>query len=701
MAVFTSPTYKGGRPPSGRRLMEYLAHHEKREASFIIDVAGKELTPDEAVQRIGDGIEGKDFWHKIIGLHRPECDFLTAKLGLSAEDAIKEQGRVLAMEIAQRTGREAPLLAVHLEREEDGGIRGHFHMIGKGSEPQNLGGEKGHLQKAWDKEMRGLMEGGQNIVDWNAHREWKDLRAQHQAIVKEQREIQEAHSLSRKEHFAATKNVDRIASLSRWTFGAIPGLGLGAEAASIKKREARLELEHHHYAHLPDIIKQRHLVETEMLKKRYQARGNTGSDFQELEQHGIDRRRDAGLLNSDKMAALEKAEKLRNRSRKLRLASRVTLGIVPGLSVAAGVTAFTAERKAIRVEKAYKAKELELIQRGKNSELGVLSSHYKALGMEGGAEHKMRAKEVERRASAATFKVQTRGLDRSAVRRLRQANGKAISAAKRGVTRASGVALETAKGTLRKAQERARVAEPHHIDQTIQKHHQAVRPAADAPRQVASQVVRSSVQVGSEAAKAAASAASKLAIRTASATFKLAGGLVMALPTGGTSLGTASSSAAQDIGQGVSETGQELGKGTVNTAKSAATGTRDVVQSGISSIASVGLDALPPAAREALQGLKKSATTTIAAGKDLLTLDLIGAGSNLASGGMEVGKHASGAIAHGAKGLPAVARMPLRVAEAVPLAGSLVKVARVGMEVGATVSAGAGMSGGNAMEMEM
>lgn len=701
MAVFKKPNYKGGRPPSGKRLVDYLAHHEKREASFIVDVAGSELTPEEALRHIGDGIEGKDFHHTIIGLHRAECDFLQDKLGLSPEDAAKEQGRILVMDISRRTGREAPLAVIHMEREEDGGIRWHYHMIGRGVEPQGLRGEKGHFQKAWDKEMRGLMEGNQKIVDWNAHREWKALREQHQAILKEQRVLQEGYSRARKEHKEATKGVQRMASLNRWTFAAVPGLGLLSEASSITRSRERMELERLHHAERPEIIHRRHQIETEMLRKRYQSRGNGGSVFQELEQKRIDERRDSGLLNTEKVTSLEKAEILQARSRKLRLASRLTLQLVPGLSAAAGITAFMAERKATRIERQFKDKELELIKRGRNSELGTLSAHYKALGMEGGTEHKMRAKEVERRAASATFKVKTRGMDRTAVRRLRQANGKAISVAKRGVTRASGVALEAAKGALRKTQEKAGVTEPHHLDRSIEKHHEAVRPVADAPKQIASQIAKSTVQVGAEAAKTMAAASAKLAIRAASASIKMAGGLVMALPTGGTSLGTASASAAQDLTQGASEAAQEAGKGTLRTAKSSATGVKDVVQSGLRSVMSLGMDALPPAAREALQGIKKSATTTLAAGKDLLTLDIIGAGSNVAAGGMEVAKHAAGSIAHGAKGLPAVARMPLRIAEAVPLAGSLVKVARVGLEVGATVSAGAGLGGAQAQEMEM
>ena len=91
----------------------------------------------------------------------------------------------------------------------------------------------------------------------------------------------------------------------------------------------------------------------------------------------------------------------------------------------------------------------------------------------------------------------------------------------------------------------------------------------------------------------------------------------------------------------------------------------------------------------------------MAIGKDLLTLDVVGAGTNLAAGGFEVGKHTAGAVAQGARGLPTLVRMPLRVVEAVPLLGSVVKIARAGMEAGVTVSAGAGLGRANAPEMEM
>jgi hypothetical protein len=700
MAVFTAPTYKGGRPPTGQRLMDYLAHHEKREASYIVDVAGNELTADEAVQRIGDGIEGKDHWHAIIANHRAECDFLCTKLGLPPAQAAIEQARILAMDIGRRTGREAPLMAIHLEREEDGGMRWHYHPVGKGPEPKNLYGEKGHLQKIWDREMRDLMEGEQKIVDWKAHREWLSLRDEHQAIVKEQRELLEAHSRARKGHREATHGIQNMAAVNRWTFGAIPGLGVIGGARSIAQKQARLAVEKAHFATRPDVVNRRHKVETEMLRKRYQARGNEGSTWQNLEQIAIDSRRDKGLLQAEKFTALEGAELLKERSRKLRLASRVSLRVVPGLSVAAGISAFVAERRARQIERQFKGKELDLIRRSKESELRMLDAHYQALGMSGSAEHKMRAKEVERRASAAAYKVKVRGMDRGAVRKLQQANGKAISVAKRGLTRSTGVALETAKNLAKKAQERARVAEPHHTDTAIQKHHEVVLGAASVPKQVAAQVVRSTIEVGAEAARSAAAAAAKLAVRTATASAKLGVGLVMALPTGGASLGAASKSAAQDLGEGASEAGQELGKGSLRTAKGAAHGTKDVLHSGVRSLVSLGTDAISPAAREALQGLHKSATTSLQVGKDLLTLDIVGAGSNLASGGLEVAKHGVGAAGKGAKSLPAVARMPLRVAEALPIVGTLGKIARLGMEVGATATAAAS-KGGSAFEMEM
>jgi hypothetical protein len=681
--------------------MAYLVHHEKRDASYIVDVAGKALTSEEAVQRIGNGIEGKDFWHTIVGLHRAECDFLQAKLGLSPNEAAKEQGRILAMDIARRTGREAPLVAVHLEREEDGGMRWHYHLVGKGSEPQNLRGETGHLQKTWDREMRDLMEGGQKIMDWQAHREWSALRREHQNIVKEQRELQEARTRARQEHREATKRVRRMASVDRWTFGVLPGLGVMAEAGWIDRNRARFDIEKAHFALRSEAAIRRHRVETEMLRKRYRARGNEGAIWQGLEQANIDLRHDQALLQAEKVAALEGVVKLRERSRRLRLASRVSLCLVPGLSMAAGVSAFLAERKVAEIERQFKGRELELIRQGQQSELRVLQAHYRALGLEGGVEHKMRAKEVERRAAAATYKVQTRGMDRAAIRRLRQANGKAISVAKRGVTRASGLALETAKDALRKIQQQARGADPHARDHSRQKLDEVIRPVTAATKQMASQLVKATVQVGLEAARTAAAAAAKLSIRTASASVKLAGGLVMALPTGGASLGSASTSATQDLVQGATEAGKELGEGSLHTARSAATASKDVLQAGLGSIASLGSDLLPPAAREAIRGLKRSGRTTLAVGKDLLTLDVIGAGGNLASGALEVGKHTAGAVARGAQGLPTVVRMPLRMAEAVPLVGSVAKVARVGMEVGATVSAGVGLGGAKSPEMEM
>lgn len=695
MAVFPSHSYRKGRMPSAQRLSHYLGHHEKREASYLVTVDGRQLTPDAAAKALGgpDGIEGRDYWHRLASMSREECDYIVERTGLSHHQAAQEQGRILARDIQRKCGlKEAPLVAVHLEKEEDGGLRWHYHLLGKGQEPSGLQGARGHLQKAWDQEMRDLMEERRKVVDWEAHKEWRGLREEHAKLVKEQRELTEARSAERKALAHHQNRVQDIRWADQMSLGLLPGMRMVADLKQLQANRIRRESDAASRAHQRELTERRHRLEMQMLLKRYQARGASGSQAHQGEIAKVEARREGAILTLDRGQEMQKAEKLRDRSTKLRIASRMTFGLVPGLSLAAKVTAVAANHKARKVEAKYKAREMDLVRKTRDAAIRRENAYYKAMGTAGCAEHRMKIIEIQRKAAGDLFKVQTRGLDRKAIARLRQAQGKAISSAKRTVSRSAGVALENAKSALNDLRKKAQVERRNHAtDRVADKHAEAARPTTEAPKRILSQVIKSTVAVSAEAAKAIAEAAAKLSIRTAEAGVKLAGGAVLALPTGGASLTAATKEAGQDLSRGFFEAGQATARGAGSTVRKALGETKDVAMSAMSSITSAGLDALPPAAREALAAGRKS----LAVGKDLATLNLTGA----ISGGLDVGRHAAGAVAEGTKSLPGVVKMPLRVVECVPLAGTAIKVIRIGMETAHTLSAGAGVAG-KTLEME-
>jgi len=695
MAVFPSHTYRRGRMPSARRLSHYLGHHEKREASYLVTVDGRQLTPDEAAKTLGgpDGIEGRDYWHRMACMSREECDYIVERTGLSHHEAAQEQGRILARDIQRKCGlKEAPIVAVHLEREEDGGLRWHYHLLGRGQEPAGLQGAKGHLQKVWDQEMRDLLEERRKIVDWDAHKEWRALRKKHGSLVKEQRELSEARSAERKALAHHQNRLQNIRWADQMSLGLVPGMRLVGDIRRLQTNRILRDSDAASRKHQRELTERRHRLELQMLLKRYEARGARGSQAHQEEIQRVETRRDRALLALDRSQEMERAEKLRDRSNKLRIASRVTIGVVPGLSLAAKVTAVAADRKAREIEAKYKTREMDLVRKTRDSAIKREDAYYKALWTAGCAEHRMKVKDIQRKAAGDLFKIQTRGLDRKAIARLRQAQGKAISTAKRTVFRSAGAALENAKTALNDLRKNAQVERGNHAtDRLAHKHAEAVRPATEAPKRILSQAVKSTIAVSAEAAKAVTEAAAKLSIRTTEAGVKLAGGAILALPTGGASLTAATKEAGQDLSRGFSEAGQAMTRGAGSTTRRAVGETKDVAMSAMSSITSAGMDALPPAAREALAAGRKS----LAVGKDIATLNLTGA----ISGGLDVGRHAAGAVAEGTKSLPGVVKMPLRVVECVPLAGAAIKAVRIGMETAHTLSAGAGLAG-KAMEMD-
>lgn len=695
MATFPTHHYRRGKMPSAKRLSHYLAHHEKREASYIVGVDGRRLSADEAMDRLGgpDGIEGRDYWHRLACMSREESDFITEKTGLPPHVAAQEQGRILARDLQRICNLEKPpIVAVHLEKEEDGGLRWHYHILGTGKEPSGLQGARGHLQKTWDREMRVLVDENKKIVDWTAHNEWKALREEHGKLVQEQRELSEKRSAERKGLARLRRNVKDVRFADRASLGLVPGLRLVGDLSQAKANRLRREVEAGSREQQRALVERRHRLEMAMLAKRYQARGAEGSQAHQEENQKVEARRGKAHLGLDRGQGMEEAERLRERSASLRLASRMTFGLVPGLSLAAKVTAIAADRKARKIEVNFNDKEMDLVRRSRDAAMRREDANFKALGTSGCPEHRMKTKEIQRKASGDLFRIQTRGMDRKAISHLRQAQGKAISTAKRAVSRSTGVALESAKSALREIQKKTQVERGNHVaDRMVDQHTQASRHAKEAPKRVLSQVVKSSIAVSSEAAKAVAEAAAKLSIRTVEASVKLGGGLILALPTGGASLTAASKEAGQDLAKGTVEAGQATAKGAGATAKRAAGETKDVAMSAVSSITSMGLDALPPAAREALAAGRKS----LSVGKDVLTLNFTGA----VTGSLVVGRHAAGAVAEGSKSLPSIVKMPLRVVECVPLAGTALKVIRVGMETAHTLSAGAGVAG-KAFEME-
>lgn len=168
--------FRGRQKPSewGRRA-HYLASEHGREGVVLEGESERELTIEQAIEALGGP---KAEYHEIIiAPSLAECEAIRKR---KPEDPRRE-----AMKAGHRIARSYAmgrpyLLSMH---EQDG--RFHFHLNFRGSEnPEGLG-RRGHIQRAWDEEFRGVAP---RIQDWEAHQRFLNLKSQLQQVRVEQRE---------------------------------------------------------------------------------------------------------------------------------------------------------------------------------------------------------------------------------------------------------------------------------------------------------------------------------------------------------------------------------------------------------------------------------------------------------------------------------------------------------------------------------
>ncbi len=226
-----TPGFRGRHQPAtlGRRAFYLIAEHD-RDSARLLDKEGRELTAKEAMALMG----GKDaqYYEVILAPSEAECRHIEGRNPGNRQQAIEEAGlRVIRV---QANGRNH-FLAIH---EQDG--RFHFHLVIAGPMPEQTLGRFGSVQKQWKRELLGDEP---RIQDWEAHRRFKELRAQLQLVIAEQRE------------------------LARQRRGAMQ------EADPDRKREAARPFDHRAL----ELLATRHALELAAIHARYEGRGSLGT----------------------------------------------------------------------------------------------------------------------------------------------------------------------------------------------------------------------------------------------------------------------------------------------------------------------------------------------------------------------------------------------------------------------------------------
>lgn len=333
------------------------------------------------------------------------------------------------------------------------------------------------------------------------------------------------------------------------------------------------------------------------------------------------------------------------------------------------------EKTAIRDR--FACKEVALINQRHALETKAANHRYGSRNDSGSLAHRTELSRIDARKATATTRIANRGQDPKAIGRIKSATGRGISSAKRGATKGIALVANAASKLnedLKRATEKGRVRDPHHLKVEI--------PGAHQMKSAALSIVGGALRTAAEAVQATAKAAAKITFHTGKASVKVAIGLVTALPTGGSSLAKASADASKDLAEGATESGKELGTGIKNTSIEAARIGADVGKA----MGNVGIGALPRPAQEAIRAGSAATRTAAATFKDVVTLDLTGAASTALIGAGRTLKHAAGATIEGAKTLPPALNLPLKAIEMVPLIGQVVKVAHTAMEMAATVA---------------
>jgi len=249
-----TPGFRGRKQPAamGRRAYYLIAEHD-RDSARLVNADGRELTAQEAIALIG-GAEAE--YHEIILAPSPaECGLVKARNPEDPQRAIQEVG--LRMIQAQSGGRKH-VLAIH---EQDG--RFHFHFVIAGQMPERTLGLHGHLQKHWNQEVLGDEP---RIRDWEAHRRFRELRGQLQALIEEQRDLKQQRR------------------------GAVQGAEPGF------KREVGRPFDEKALA----LLEARYTLELATIHARYEARGSLGSPRHQAEVEQAEHRHTAARGSLDR-----------------------------------------------------------------------------------------------------------------------------------------------------------------------------------------------------------------------------------------------------------------------------------------------------------------------------------------------------------------------------------------------------------------
>ena len=172
-----TPGFRGRQQPAslGRRAFYLIAEHD-RDSARLLDSGGRELCAREAIALMGG--PNAQYYEVILAPSEAECRAIEARNPGNLQQAIDQSGLRMMQTLAN--GRRH-FLAIH---EQDG--RFHFHFVVAGPMPERTLGRHGSLQKQWKRELLGDEP---RIQDWEAHRRFKELRAQLQSVIEEQRDL--------------------------------------------------------------------------------------------------------------------------------------------------------------------------------------------------------------------------------------------------------------------------------------------------------------------------------------------------------------------------------------------------------------------------------------------------------------------------------------------------------------------------------
>jgi hypothetical protein len=232
-----TPGFRGRQQPSalGRRAFYLIAEHD-RDSARLLDSEGRELSAREAIALMGG--PNAEYYEVILAPSDSECRHVEARNQVTPRQAIEQAG--LRMIRTQSNGRNH-FLAIH---EQDG--RFHFHFVIAGPMAERTLGRHGSVQKQWKRELLGDEP---RIQDWEAHRRFKELRAQLQVVIEEQREL----TRQRRE--------------------------VMREADPERKREVAHPFDQRAFA----LLEARHALELAAVHARYEARGSLGTPRHQAE----------------------------------------------------------------------------------------------------------------------------------------------------------------------------------------------------------------------------------------------------------------------------------------------------------------------------------------------------------------------------------------------------------------------------------